>query len=149
MCRFISFFHKQDEDGKPEIAIWDLNSHGETEQHLKLNLNIWQEGHYLPDGKIELRYNDNFKYDKKEYEEVFKLRFPTFKSFLQWCLDRYETGTLYLSNYDLKGIIDFEYIIKQMKIKQYLYILFSEQFGFLGEILKKKQNIDLKFLETE
>ena len=74
MCRFISFFHKPDADGKPEIAVWDLNSHGETEEHLKLNTKLWQEAHYEPNGNLELRYNDNFKLDKKEYEEIFKNR---------------------------------------------------------------------------
>ena len=106
MCRFISFFHKADADGKPKIAIWNLSSHGETEKHLKLNTNLWQEGHYLPDGEIELRYNDSFKADKVEYEDSFKNRFPKFQDFLKWCLDSYKSicGFLDLRGCNLQGI---------------------------------------------
>ena len=105
MCRFISFFHKPDADGKPEIAVWDLNGHGETEKHLKLNIKLWQEGHYTPKEEVELRYNDTFSLDKKEYEEVFESRFPTFKSFLKECFSREIGGSLDLRGCDLKGIV--------------------------------------------
>ena len=105
MCRFISFFHKPDADGKPEIAVWDLNSHGETEEHLKLNTKLWQEAHYEPNGNLELRYNDNFKLDKKEYEEIFKNRFVNFSYFLNHCLKHWNnSGYLDLRGCDLKGI---------------------------------------------
>ena len=106
MCRFISFFHKPDTDGKPEIAIWNLNGHGETEKHLKLDNKVWQEGHYAPGGELELRYNDNFRKDKEEYTDSFKSRFPDFKSFLNWCLDGSKeiNGWLDLRGCDLKGI---------------------------------------------
>ena len=104
MCRFISFFHKPDADGKPEIAVWDLTGHGETERHLELNLKVWQEGHYTPDGVVELRNNPNFRLDKAESGEVFKARFPVFKDFLKWCLKQEISGYLDLSGCDLKGI---------------------------------------------
>ena len=80
MCIFISFFHKPGQDEMPNISVWDLNSHSDTSTHLKLNCNLWQEGHYLPNGEIELRYNDSFNLDKKEYESNFKTLYPTFIS---------------------------------------------------------------------
>ena len=104
MCEFASFFHKPDVDGKPEICVWDLNSHAETEEKLNLNLSIWQEGHYTPEGKIELRFNDNFRFDKAKYTEIFKTRFKTFKDFLKWACTQEIGGSLYLSGCDLRGI---------------------------------------------
>lgn len=81
MCQFASFFHNP---LNGDVAIHDLNSHGNTEKKLKLNLNIWREGHYLPDNTFELRFCDTDKVDKIECQERFKNRFPSFISFLNW-----------------------------------------------------------------
>ena len=82
MCQFISFFHRPDTG---DIAVWDLNSHSNTGKHLKLNLNLWCEGHYLPDGTIEARIHDKIRESQKECEDRIKTKFPTFLDFLNWC----------------------------------------------------------------
>ena len=99
MCKFISFHHKPI-DG--EIAVSVLDSHSDTEKNLKLNLKLWREAHYLPDGKVDLRFTDDDKIDREEYRNAFLNRFPTFISFFNWCLiktnqrEKYG-GSLYLS----------------------------------------------------
>ena len=98
MCRFISFFH----DPKTgDIAISDMNSHGDTEKALKLNLKVWREAHYTPGGDIELRFNPEDE-RPENYEEHFKKRFPTFASFFNYCImttgqEREFGGSLYLN----------------------------------------------------
>ena len=82
MCQFISFHHNP---LNGDIAVSDLNSHSNTEEKLKLNLNVWREGHYLPDGTIDLRF-DNDRVDKVEYELAFRNRFPRFVDFFTWAL---------------------------------------------------------------
>ena len=49
MCEFISFFHLPDTG---EIKVWDLESHGNTEKKLELDMKKWREGHYTPKGRI-------------------------------------------------------------------------------------------------
>lgn len=100
MCRFASFFHNP---LTSEVVVHDLKSHGNTEQALKLNLKIWREGHYLPNGEIELRLEAGDRVDKVEYCNSFHGRFPTFISFLNWafekiCKDEKYGGSLYLSD---------------------------------------------------
>ena len=107
MCQFMSFFHKPDADGKPEIKVWDLGSHGKTEQYLNLNKNIWGEGHYTPSGSIELRHLDSFRGDKTEYETVFRNRLPAWQSFLSWAIEQGAvvcSDNIDLSGCDLKGV---------------------------------------------
>ena len=58
MCEFISFFHRPDNG---DIAVSDLESHGNTEEKLGLNKKLWCEGHYLPDGKVVCRVNTDSK----------------------------------------------------------------------------------------
>ena len=113
MCQFASFFHNP---LTGEVVISDLNSHGNTEQKLGLNTSIcpqhygqWREGHYLPDGSFELRFDDADRVDKVECKERFINRFPNFISFLNWAFkqDTYNTsGGLYLRGLtSAKGLV--------------------------------------------
>ena len=79
------------------MAVYDLNSHADTEKQLKLNLNIWREGHYLPTGEFELRFNDGERVDISECKDRFKNRFPSFISFLNWTFKQ---------NIDFGGCLD-------------------------------------------
>ena len=105
MCKFCSLFHNP---LTGEIKIADLNSHGETERKLNLDPKIWREGHYTPEGKIELRFTEDDRVDKVEYETAFKNRFPTFISFLNWAFkqESYIGGSLYLRGLtSAKGLV--------------------------------------------
>ena len=85
-----------------------MNSHSNTEQKLKLNLNIWREGHYLPNGKIELRVADKDRITQAECNERLKSQFPTFIDFLNWCFrqDINIGGGLYLRGLtSAKGLV--------------------------------------------
>ena len=90
-----------------------MNSHANTEKKLELNLNIWREAHYLPDGKFELRFNDTDRVDKAEYEESFRNRFSTFISFLNWAFkqESYLGGSL-----DLRGLTNTEGLVLPKEI---------------------------------
>ena len=81
MCQYCSFLHLP---ATGEVKVKILDSHGETEKLLKLDPKVWIEGHYLPDGSIDLRLMEDDRVDKVEYETAFKNRFPTFKSFMIW-----------------------------------------------------------------
>jgi len=85
MCQFISLFHNITNG---EVAVYDLNSHGNTEIKLNLNKNVWREGHYLPKGEFELRFNDEDRVDKVEYETAFKNRFPDLITFFNWAVEQ-------------------------------------------------------------
>ena len=101
MCQFASFFHNPHTG---EIVVSDLTSHGNTEQTLKLNLNIWREGHYLPNGEIVLRTTSDDRIDLVEYKNAFVSRFPTFVSFLNWSLPIITKDGVYESDLDLRGL---------------------------------------------
>ena len=101
MCQFASFFHNPLNGG---IKVAVLDSHGETEKKLSLSSNIWREGHYLPNGKIELRLTDDDRVDKIEYESAFRGRFPTFISFLNWAIKEMGAERLYGGSLDLHGL---------------------------------------------
>ena len=97
MCRFISFFHNP---LNGDIAASDLNSHGNTETNLKLNLNIWREAHYTSNGEIELRFNPT-DVIPENYEEHFKERFPTFLSFFNHVITSCTKDGVFNGNLDL------------------------------------------------
>ena len=107
MCEFASFFHNP---LNGDVAVKVLDSHGETEKALKLNLKVWREGHYLPSGEFELRY-DNDRIDKTEYEETFKQRFPSFISFFTWALREVDGQTHYKGSLDLSGLTSAEGLV--------------------------------------
>ena len=117
MCQFASLFHNPITG---EVKIHDLNSHGNTEKKLKLDLKVWREGHYLPNGKFELRFNLDDRFDKQECEERFARQFPDFISFLNWCFEQreYLNGSL-----DLSSLTTLDPKVKlPEKIGSYLYL---------------------------
>ncbi|MFA5388839.1 MAG: hypothetical protein WC312_03695, partial [Candidatus Omnitrophota bacterium] len=96
MCKYASFFHLPS-TGEVKVAV--LDSHGETEKKLNLDPKIWREGHYTPDGNIELRFADDDRVDRVEYKTAFENRFPNFKTFMKWANKQDVTvgGSLYLN----------------------------------------------------
>ena len=104
MCRFISFWHNPLHG---DVAVSDLDSHSNTEKALKLNNKVWYEGHYTPDGEIELRVNPSMTLPEN-YEEHFKNRFPSFVSFFNWAI--IETGhkEKWEGSLDLSGLTSAE-----------------------------------------
>ena len=132
MCKFASFFHNP---LTGDIAVSVLDSHGETEKKLSLSPKIWREGHYLPTGEIDLRLAEDDRVDRAEYEESFRVRFPTFKSFLIWALGEIGGtigGSLYVSGCDLKGVT----LPKAIKI---FYYQNKEQNGLSKSLLSHWQ----------
>lgn len=137
MCRFISFFHNPITG---DVAVSDLNSHGETQKVLNLG-NQWREGHYLPDESFELRLSGEDRVSQDACNERFKNRFPSFATFFNWaicsvCKDGVFDSSLDLSSLtsaaglklpneisgslDLRSEIKKEYlvIVEKMKTKQ-------------------------------
>jgi hypothetical protein len=80
-----SFFHNPISG---EILVYDLNSHSETEKHLKLNpCGPFREGHYLPNGTVECRVVEGEDGVSQETcNKLLKSRFPTFLSFFRWAV---------------------------------------------------------------
>ena len=100
MCRFISFHHNP---LNGDVVVKDLESHSDTERMLNLNVNIWREGHYLPNGEVELRTTKMDKVDAVVYKESFLNKWPTFASFFNWCMEetnqtKVYKGYLYLNS---------------------------------------------------
>jgi hypothetical protein len=85
MCRMASFFHNPITG---EILVYDLNSHSETEKHLKLSpKGPFREGHYLPNGTVECRVvEDEDSVSQETCNKLLKSRFPTFLSFFRWAI---------------------------------------------------------------
>ena len=81
MCKLTSFWHRPDNG---DVAVLKLEHHDETYKGLNLN-KLWREGHYLPDGKIEARVQDEDRLTQEECNERIRKRWPTFISFLKWC----------------------------------------------------------------
>ena len=100
MCRFISFFHNPKTG---DLAVKDLNSHGETEMALNLNLKVWREAHYTPNGNIELRFNEGDEIPEN-YKEHFKEKFPTFSSFFNYCIMSTGQDKVFPGSLDLRGL---------------------------------------------
>jgi hypothetical protein len=97
MCEFISFLHRPDNG---DIAVWDLNSHSNTQYKLNLHEPLWCEGHYLPDGEIVCRIHDKCGASCDECVERLRNKFPSFLSFLNWCFSQNidKIKSLYLSS---------------------------------------------------
>ena len=83
MCELNSFFHNP---VTGEVKVKDLNSHGNTEKELSLDLKYWREGHYLPNGKIVARVEPNDKKTEAECVERIGQSFPRFVDFFAWAL---------------------------------------------------------------
>ena len=99
MCKLASYLWKKSEAMGVEIKIWDIVSHGNTQEHLKLTEKAgWYEGHYLPNGTIECRVLDGVSQDASD---EIKRRYPTFMDFLNWCFTQNVEGNL-----DVGGFLD-------------------------------------------
>ena len=85
MCQYISFFHRPDNG---DIAVYDLTSHSKTQQYLKLNLNLWCEGHYTPQGEIVCRVGKNENITELDCNERLRAKYSTFADFAHWCIDQ-------------------------------------------------------------
>ena len=101
MCQFISFFHRPDNG---DIAVAVLDGHSETQEKLKLNENIWREGHYLPNGDVECRVTDADKTTQEECNERLRSRFPTFLEFFVWCMKKTKQEEKYGGDLYLRGL---------------------------------------------
>jgi hypothetical protein len=97
MCRLASFFHNP---MTGDLAVYDITSHSETEKKLNLNLKIWREGHYLPNGEVECRVTDDDRITQKECDERLKQQYPTFVKFFNWCIGN---GAIASEGLDLNG----------------------------------------------
>jgi hypothetical protein len=96
VCKYASFFHNPHNN---QVCVKVLDSHGETEKELNLNLKVWREGHYTPEGEVELRLTEDDRVDPVEYETAFRNRFPTFNSFIRWANTQdARVEVLYLNN---------------------------------------------------
>ncbi len=80
MCDMASHLYRHKE-GVLELAFHDLESHSETQAAHpdKVERDGWFEGHYKPDGSVELR--TPFGRDK-DAEAELKFRYPTFDDFI-------------------------------------------------------------------
>ena len=118
MCRFISFFHNP-QNG--DVVVEDLESHGNTESLLKLNKNIWREGHYLTNGEIELRFNStDIKPDN--YELHFKERFPKFSDFFNWAIMFCTKEGKYIGSLNLSGLTSAKDLVLPKTVGGSLYL---------------------------
>ena len=115
----MSFFHRPDNG---DIAAKDLNSHENTRKALNLNLNLWREGHYTPDGKLELRVIDIDKITQQECSERFQNRFPSFVSFFSWCLQETNQTDVFGGSLDLNSLTSAKGLVLPKRIGGWLYL---------------------------
>ena len=119
MCQFISFHHNP-YTGK--IAVYDLESHSNTEEKLKLDKTKWREGHYLPTGGIECRVVDIDPCTQREANARLKTKFPTFIKFFNYCLRKTNQSKTYGKSLDLRGLTSAEGLVLPKKIVRSLYL---------------------------
>lgn len=88
---------------------------------MKLDPKIWREGHYTPDGEIELRLTSDDRVDSVEYKNAFVSRFPTFISFFNWSMEQVVKDGKYSGSLDLRSLTSLpEKIVLPEKISGYL-----------------------------
>lgn len=80
MCELASFIYK-DCENYVDIKMFDLESHGNTWKAFPQvsEQQQWFEGHYKPNGDIELRTPDG---RNQAAEELLYRRYPTFAEFI-------------------------------------------------------------------
>jgi len=99
MCQFISFFHNVNNG---DIRVFNIESHWITEKYFNMTGDKnWCEGHYFPDGQLDLRAED--KKTQIKCEDRFKNRFKNFASFFNWCMEKLCKDGRYEGNIDLNG----------------------------------------------
>ena len=127
MCRLASFKYRPDTQ---EIAVFAITSHGETEKELNLNVKLWHDGHYLPDGSIECRLPEHNR--DASMEAYIKDRWPTFVEFYLWALEQHGQDKHYKGDLDLSSLTTIpDWFTLPASIGGWL---------FLSEALRKKFN---------
>ena len=101
MCRLASFFHNP---STGDVVVGVLDHHQATVEKLNLDQKVWREGHYLPDGTIEARVQENDRLTMDECNERIRNRWPTFNAFLSWALREISKDGVYPSGLYLSGL---------------------------------------------
>jgi hypothetical protein len=101
MFQFISFFHRPDNG---DIAVFNLESHSDTQVKLALNENLWREGHYLPNGTIVCRVAPADKITEQECNERLKNHYPSFADFFNWSMGETCKNGIYIGSLDLSSL---------------------------------------------
>ena len=101
MCKFISFFHRPDNG---DIAVFNLESHSDTQAKLELNEKLWREGHYLPSGQIVCRVAPTDKITEQECNERLKNHYPLFVEFFNWAMGETCKNGIYVGSLDLRSL---------------------------------------------
>lgn len=119
MCRLASFLHNP---SKQLIAVWDLQRHSQTQEHLGLTEAMgWYEGHYLPNGEILCRIpgtdstNVVAGYTHDDVMEAWiREKYPIFVDFVEWALKNGaqtpDPGTSGWADLDLFNVLDDDHI---------------------------------------
>ena len=100
MCKLASFLYRID-DGVLDVFVSVLDSHSETEKNIPVDKKNYREGHYLPDGTLELRKTEEDRWANDEAVALFKTRFPSFNSFFSWSV---KNGITIGGGLDLSGL---------------------------------------------
>ncbi|MEN6533259.1 MAG: hypothetical protein ABFD89_06320 [Bryobacteraceae bacterium] len=119
MCRLASFFHNP---ATGDVVVGVLDHHQATVEKLKLDQKIWREGHYLPDGTIEARVQDNDRVTQDECNERIRNRWPSFGKFLSWALREIEQNEVYPGPLDLSGLTSAKDLVLPKTISGGLYL---------------------------
>ena len=97
MCQVMSFIIHP---ATQRIRVHDVSGHAETYAHFRLKdtnrPNCYREGHYLPDGTVEVRTIDTDKHTGKELADYIKSKWPTFVKFWNAHAPRKISGDLNL-----------------------------------------------------
>ena len=98
MCRAFSFFHRPDNG---DIVVYDITSHSGTSDHLKLNLKLWREGHWIPQtDELECRILADDHATSVECAERMRTRFASVWDFYAWAASQEVISS---NNLDLRG----------------------------------------------
>ena len=117
MCRDLSYFHRPDTG---DVCVAVLNSHADTEKQLKLNLKLWREGHYLPDGTIEARVAPEDRTTAHECAERIRARWPRFVDFFAWALKTTNQEEKYGNHLDLSGLTSAQGLVLPKTVGGYI-----------------------------
>jgi hypothetical protein len=119
MCRLASFFHNP---ATGDVVVGVLDHHQATAEKLKLDQRIWREGHYLPDGTIEARVQDNDRATQDECGERIRNRWPTFAAFLSWALREISQNDVYPNSLYLRGLTSAKDLVLPKTVNGWLYL---------------------------
>ena len=98
MCRAFSFFYRPDNG---DIVVYDITSHSGTSDHLKLNLKLWREGHWIPQtDELECRTLTDDRTTSVECAERMRTRFASVWDFYAWAASQEVISS---DNLDLRG----------------------------------------------